>query len=392
MATIGSAVRRLLLLGGGHAHVHLLAQAARAPLAPPGELELTLVSPYERHLYSGMVPGYLQGIYAETDLTFDLCALAARAGARFITAAADRIDAAARVVEVAGERLRYDLLSLDVGSEPAGLQTPGVREHALTVRPMNRAAALRRRAEELFVPGAGRASEVAVVGGGAAGLEVAFALERLARERRAPVRVTIVEAAAGVVPEFSATVRRIAERLLAARGIAVRAGRSVVAVGPASVKLDDGTPLSSRLTVWIAGAAAPRLLAVSDVPKDPNGFLLVDASLRAVDGSPVFGAGDCIGIAGHPALAKAGVYAVREAPILEHNLRSVLAGGQPGPLSRSLLRPRQYRPQAGFLALINTADGRAIWRWRSLAGHSQFAWRLKDRIDRAFLRRYPEAL
>ncbi|MBP9142858.1 MAG: FAD-dependent oxidoreductase [Thermoanaerobaculia bacterium] len=375
------AARRLVLLGGGHAHVHLLAQAARAPLAPPGELELTLVSPYERHLYSGMVPGYLQGIYAETDLTFDLRALAARAGARFITAKADRIDAAARRVEVAGERLPYDLLSLDVGSEPAGLETSGVREHALTVRPMNRAAALRRRAEELFASGAADRVEVAVVGGGAAGVEVAFALERLGRERAARVRVTIVEAATDVVPEFSRRVQGIAGRLLAARGIAVCAGRPVAAVEAASVVLDDGRRLPSQLTVWIAGAAAPRLLAESDLPKDPDGFLLVDATLRAVDGGPLFGAGDCIGIAGYPGLAKAGVYAVREAPILDHNLRAALAGTE----------PRRFRPQAGFLALLNSADGRAIWRWKGLAGHSRLAWRLKDRLDRAFLRRYPEA-
>jgi selenide,water dikinase len=322
-----------------------------------------------------------QGTYAESELTFDLGALTARAGARFVVAAADRIDTAARVVEVGGLRLPYDLLSLDVGSEPAGLATPGLREHAFTVRPMHRAAALRRRAEELFVPGSGTAVEVAVVGGGAAGVEVAFALERLARDRGAAARVTIIEAAAGVVPEFSPRVRRITERLLAARGIAVRVGRPVAAVGPAGVTLDDGAILPSRLTVWIAGAAAPRLLAASDVPKDPDGFLLVDATLRAVDGSPIFGAGDCIGIAGSPGLAKAGVYAVREAPILEHNLRSALAGTE----------PRRFRPQASFLALLNSADGRAIWRWKGLAGHSRLAWRLKDRLDRAFLRRYPEA-
>ncbi len=385
MAPVRSKARRLLLLGGGHAHVHVLARAARVPLAPARELALTLVSPYERHLYSGMVPGYLQGTYAETDLTFDLRALAARAGARFIVAAADRIDAAARVVEVAGQRLSYDLLSLDIGSEPAGLSTPGVREHAWTVRPMNRAVALCRRAEDLFAAARGREVALTVVGGGAGGLEVALALARLGRERGKLPAVTIVEAAAGVLPEFDPRVRRIAERVLAARGLRVLAGRSVAAVEPEGVALDDGRRLRSDLTVWIAGAAAPRLLADSVVPRDPRGYLLVDSTLRAVDGSPIFGAGDCIGIAGTPALAKAGVYAVREAPILEHNLRAALAHAP------SAGQPQRYRPQADFLALINTADGRALWRWHGLAGHSRFAWWLKDRIDRAFLARYSAA-
>jgi len=365
--------RRLVLLGGGHAHVHVLACAARAPLAG---VELVLVSPFERHHYSGMVPGFMQGTYGEADLAFDLRAIAARAGARFIEAAAERIDDAARTVHLGGERLDYDFLSLDVGSESAGFATPGVRELAWSIRPMSRAVALRHRAETLF--SAGRSRAVVVVGGGAAGLEVALALERLARRRGAEPSVTIVEAGPRLLPEFSAPVRRIAERLLAARGVGVRVGRQAAAVGSDGVRLDDGTITPSDLTVWLAGASPPRLLVASDLPKDRQGYLLVDPTLRAVDGSPVFGAGDCIGIAGHSGLAKAGVYAVRQSPILDYNLRAALA--------RAPLRP--YRPQSGFLALMNSADGRAIWRWHALAGHSRAAWWIKNRIDRAFMRRY----
>lgn len=376
-------MRRVLLLGGGHAHVHLLAHAARHPLtasALPG-IELVLVSPFERHLYSGMVPGYLWGRYAEAAIGFDLRALAARAGARFVEAPAERIDASAQTVDAGGERLAYDLLSIDIGSEPAGLATPGAREHACTVRPMNRAITLRERAVGLFARVGQPEVAITVVGAGAAGIEVALALERLGRDSGARPAVTIVEAAAGIVPQESTRVRRLALRILSARGIAVRAGQAVAAVEPESVVLEDGTRLRSQLAVWVAGAAPPRLLVDAGLPRDPHGYLLVDATLRATDGSPVFGAGDCIGIEGFPEIAKAGVYAIREAPILANNLRAALAG-------RALVR---YRPQASFLALLNCADGRAIWSWRGFAGRSRFAWWLKDGIDRAFLRRYPEA-
>lgn len=367
--------RRLVLLGGGHAHVHVLSRAARTP---PAGVELVLVSPFERHHYSGMVPGYLQGTYEERDLAFDLRAIAARAGARFVQAAAERIDAGARTVEVAGERIGWDLLSVDVGSEPVGLEIPGVSEHSASVRPMSRAVALRQRAEELFAAGRGQEVSLVVVGGGAAGVEVALALERLGRSRACRPRVTIVEAGASVLPGFSATVRSLAERVLAGREIRVRAGRRVTLVEAHGVCLDDGTDEPSRLTVWLAGAAPPALFARSDVRKDSRGYLLVDATLRAVDGTPIFGAGDCIGIAGYPDLPKAGVYAVREAPVLDHNLRMALDGG---PL-------RRYRPQKSYLALMNSADGRALWRWHALAGHSRLAWLLKDRIDRGFMQRY----
>ena len=381
-------LRRLLLLGGGHAHVHLLARAARSRLSPAGATELVLVSPHERQLYSGMVPGFLQGSYAEGDLSFDLPALAAAAGARWVQAPADRIDVAARTVEAGGERIDFDLLSLDVGSAPAGLATRGVSEHALTVRPMSRAVALRQRAEELFAAGRDLEVAVTVVGGGAAGVEVALALERLGRERSVLPRVTIVEATAALVPEFSPRVRRIVREVLAQRGVRVATGQPVTAVESEVVELADATRLRSQLTVWIAGAGAPELFARSDLPKDARGFLLVDATLRAVDGSPVFGAGDCIGLAGFPHLAKAGVYAVRQAPILDFNLRAALTGGLTGGLTVD--SPRLFRPQRSFLALLNSADGRAIWRWHGLAGHSRLAWWLKDRIDRGFMQRYQE--
>jgi selenide,water dikinase len=368
-------MRRVVLLGGGHAHVHVLSRAALAPL--PGA-EIVLVSPFERHHYSGMVPGYLQGTYGENELAFDLRAIAARAGARFVQAKAERIDAGARTVELNGERLSWDLLSVDVGSEPAGLETPGAREHAYSVRPMSRAVALRRRAEELLSASRERSVAIVVVGGGAAGVEVALALERLGRGRGSRPDVTIVEAEGRLLAGFSSRLRRLAEGLLFNRRIHIRTGRTVSLVRPEGVGFDDGTDAPSDLTIWLTGAAPPALFARSDVPKDPHGFLFVDETLRAVDGAQIFGAGDCIGIAGHPSLAKAGVYAVREAPVLEHNLRAALEG-----------RPlRRYRPQESYLALMNSADGSALWRWHALSGHSAMAWRAKNAIDRAFMRRY----
>jgi pyridine nucleotide-disulfide oxidoreductase family protein len=368
-------VRRLVLLGGGHAHVHVLARAACEPMEGA---ELVLVSPFEKHHYSGMVPGFLTGTYEEADLAFDLRAIAARAGARFVRAAAERIDAAAGTVEAGGERIPWDLLSVDVGSAPAGLETPGARERALSVRPMSRAVALRERAESLFSAGRGRAVPLVVVGGGAAGFEVALALERRARDAGCRPAVTLVEAGEGVLPGFSRRARRLAGLALRESGVRTRAGRRVSAVERDHVRLDDGTEEPSSLTVWLAGAAPPAVLARSDLPKSSRGFLLVDDTLRAVDGSPVFGAGDCVDLAGHPGVPKAGVYAVRESPFLAHNLRTAIGGGT----------PRRYRPQRDSLALLNGADGRALWSWRGLSGRSRAAWLLKDHIDRAFVRRY----
>ena len=114
-------MKRLLLVGGGHSHLAVLKSFGDAPAEG---VQLSLLSPSRHAFYSGMVPGVVAGHYRPEDCRIDLGALAARAGARLIENSATGVDPARReVVTAQGERLRYDILSLDVGSatgEPAG--------------------------------------------------------------------------------------------------------------------------------------------------------------------------------------------------------------------------------------------------------------------------------
>ena len=368
-------MRRLVLVGGGHAHLHVLADLAARPL--PG-VEVALVSPSAWHHYSGMVPGFLQGVYAESELTIDLAALAARAGVRFVEAHAERIDVPGRTVDAAGARLPFDVLSLDVGARPAGLEIPGARQHAMIIRPMRRAVALRTRIDALAGPARRGPVRIAVVGAGAGGLEVALAVHRRVRTAGTRPEVTLVEAGFDVLPGYAAAVRRRGAGILARRGVAVVLGSPVSEVEGSAIQLANGTRTAVDLTVWLAGAAGPGLLANAGLPLDLRGFLLVGPALQAVDGAPVWAAGDCATLAGHPQTPKAGVYAVRQGPVLARNLRAVLGGG----------RPVSYVPQRTFLSLLNTADGKALLRWHGVVSHSRFAWWLKDRIDRRFVARY----
>jgi selenide,water dikinase len=365
-------------VGGGHAHVHVLAALAARPL--PG-VEATLVSPSPHHHYSGMVPGFLQGVYAEADLTLDLGWLARRAGARLVEATADAIDVTGRAVEAAGARLPFDILSLDVGADPAGLDAPGAREHAVTIRPMRQAAALRARVDALAGAAGRGPARVVVVGAGAGGVEVALAVHRRIRAGGARPEVTLVEAAPDVLPDYAPPVRRRAASILVRRGISVTTGRAVDRVARDSVRLAGGARVSADLVIWLAGPAGPRLLARAGLPLDARGFLLVDPTLRSTDGSPVWAAGDCATLAEHPETPKAGVYAVRQGPVLARNLRAAIGEGTPA----------TYIPQKTFLSLLNTADGMALLRWHRVVSHSRFAWWLKDRIDRGFVRRYRPA-
>jgi pyridine nucleotide-disulfide oxidoreductase family protein len=369
-------MRRLLLLGGGHAHLYLLRRLARAPIRG---VAATLVSPADRSHYSAMFPGYMQGTYEERQLAVDLTRLCAAVGVSFVCGSATRIDPARRIVETDAGACAFDVLSLDVGADVASIDdVPGAAAHALTLRRPGAAPALRARVEGLIAERHGAEVRVCVTGGGAAAVEVSLALHRRIKDGQSAPVVAMFERGPAVVPDYAPGLRQRVTDLLDSRGIRVHAHSAIVAVEPSAVVLDAGERVPADLTVWLTGPAPPSVLAGSGLPRDARGFLLVDSTLRAVDGAPVWGAGDCVALAGHPWVAKAGVYAVREAPVLDRNIRAAFGGAAPA----------RYRPQRAFLSLLNTADGRALARWRGLSAHARWAWWLKDRIDRHFVRAF----
>lgn len=368
---------RLVLVGVGHAHLEVL---RRIGAERPPELDLTVVSLHERHHYSGMVPGYLAGIYEEHELSFDLERQSAEAGGRFLRARAVDLDPAEREVLLEdGDRLSYDLVSFNLGSLARGQRRADVAEHAYSVKPMHRATELKRALAAASRPHPRR--HVAVVGGGAAGVEVACAAAAVSRRRPASFRSILVEAGETILEGYDSKARELALETLETHGVEVLLGREVVEVGESAITLDDGRQMSAGLTIWLTGAAAPPLFERSELPVDDDGFLLVDDSLRSVGDTRVLGAGDCVTMERHPQTPKAGVYAVRQGPVLWRNLLAIHEGSESLPT---------YEPQEDFLSILNTCDGRAILSWRFIASHSRWAWWLKDWIDRRFVARYEQ--
>lgn len=372
-----SGTRALVLVGGGHAHVEVLRDFAERP---PAGVRVTVVLDRRDAIYSGMVPGFVAGQYRADELAVDVGALARRAGAEIVAAPATRIDPAARRIEIDGRpALAYDVASLDVGSTVAGAELPGVAEHALATRPIARfvaaADALVARARER-----GRCRLV-VVGAGAGGVELASCFRaRLAREGVADTAVTLLERGLRVLPAAAARVARRVAAALAARGVAVRTGvrvERIAADGDAKrLELASGEPLVCDEVVWVSGAAPTVLVADSPLPHDDAGFLRVRATLQAHGHDDLLAAGDCIAF--DPPLAKAGVHAVRQGPVLARNLRARLAGAPLAP----------HRPQRDFLVLLNLGDGSAIGTKWGLALEGRALFALKDRIDRRWMARY----
>src|SRR5262245_15401745 len=363
-------VRELVLVGGGHAHVQVFRRLAMRPL---DGVRVTVVLDRPEAVYSGMVPGFVAGDYAARELTIDVVPLARRAGACVVLAAACGVDPKAKTIALAGRpALPYDVASLDVGATVRGLELPGVAEYALATRPIHdlverlEAALARARARRGSAP-----LRLVVVGGGAAGVELAFTLEARLRRDGAPTHVTLVGDVEELLPGASRALARAAGREIRRRGFGLRLGTRVSGVDADGVRFErrgaEGAE-PADLVVWATGAAPLALLAGIDSPKDDAGFVRVRDTFQVVGADDLFAAGDCAGLDAHPWVPKAGVYAVRAGPFLDANLRARLAGG---PL-------RRYRPQRDFLALLNLGDRRALGGKWGLAASGHAVWRLKD--------------
>ena len=373
--------RNVVLVGAGHAHVTVLRAFGLNPL--PGA-SLTLISRGRHTPYSGMLPGLIAGDYRFEDIHIDTIPLTHFAGARFHQDTAIGIDLPNRqVICRGGDRVSYDVLSIDIGSTPNTADVPGAAEHAIPVKPidgfLSRFDALRART----LARKGR-TRLAVVGAGAGGVELLLAVQqRLSLEiSRAGfpadrLAFVLVSATGDILPAFPSAFRARFRALLAERGIALVTGTRVARVEPGRLVLDGGNAINVDEILWATQAAPPDWLAASGLPVDQSGFLIVDETLRVAGRDDVFAAGDIISFAPRD-LPKSGVYAVRAGPVLADNLRRTLTG-----------RPLQpFRPQRNALYLISTGDRRAIGTRKGLTFAGAWAWRWKDWLDRRFMRQF----
>lgn len=364
--------KRLLLLGGGHAHVHVLQALAKEALAGA---EVALVTPYARQMYSGMVPGLVAGHYRAEQCAIALRPLAAAARVHFIESSAVHLDAAARRVTLADGRIaEYDVLSLDTGAVMDRQRLPGAREHGVFVRPIEHFVRLQ---DELLDLASRRVLDVVVVGGGAAGVELAMALQhRLAGRGEERARVALVTGGGEPLAGYPPSVVKRAVQALASRRVTVfRDG--VAALLPGAVVLRSGARLACDAPVLATGAEAPAWLAGCGLALNEQGFVSTGPMLQSSSHAEVFAAGDVASRSDAPH-AKSGVYAVRAGPALALNLRRFIGGGE--------LQP--HLPQKRTLNLISCGNRQAIVSWGDWAAQGRWAWLWKDHIDRRFVARF----
>ncbi len=371
--------KSIVLLGVGHTNAHVVKEWASNSI--PG-CKLTCISKFPTATYSGMLPGTLGRQFGDDEMRIDLQGLVSRANATLILADTCSLDLKSGEVFFSDHApIPFDALSIGVGSMPVGWNQFVRSPLLVPIKPMQ--TFLQRLGDRLRKASAIKEQglRIAIVGGGVAGVEIACCLqEQLCKDAiNRDSKIGIFTSSQHVADGMRArSVRRI-EHLLRSRGITVYAGQRVLEVGETEMFLENGCQHTVDCVIWATGAAAPPVLATLGLKTDDRGFIATSQTLQSLTDPRIFAVGDSGTVIQSPS-PKAGVYAVRQCPILWHNLRALMMGGT----------MREFNPQSDFLKLLNTGDGKALLEYRFITTHARWCWKLKTWIDKRFVRDFQQ--
>ncbi len=359
--------RDLVLIGGGHTHALLLRKWGMNPL--PGA-RVTVINPGATAPYSGMLPGFVAGHYERWELDIDLIKLARFAGARIVLGAVDGINTDSREIYVPGRPpVAFDVASINVGITSEMPFLPGFREHAVPAKPLGAFAAR----WDAYLTQTGPAA-VAVIGAGVAGVELAMAMAHALNARKRPAKITLMDSSTGLSATSSKAATTI-RKALSDLGVEILEQVQIAQIAEDHVELSDGRQIPARFVTGAAGARPYDWISTTGLDLE-DGYIRVNSHLQSSDPA-IFAVGDCAHLIENPR-PKAGVYAVREAPVLFENLRAALGAG----------KMRQYAPQKDYLKLISLGGKSALAERLGTSFSGSLMWRWKDHIDQSFMNKF----
>lgn len=358
-------MKTLILVGGGHAHLHCLEQMKEKQ---PKNFRILLISPSPYQYYSGMFSGYTEGFYSLKEIRINLKKLCGKIGIEFIedeiiTVHADR----KKLTGKNGTDYHYDLVSFDIGSI-ANLPAP-VKDRALSIKPNYRFAEQLQRIRSSTYP--------VVVGGGASGVELAFSILAWRKRQNLPENVLLFSSTSLLSGQGDAASKKI-EAIASRKALSFSTGASVKTIAGSRLLLSNGQSYPQSDVLWLTGPTSSDLFRHSGLPTDDSGYLLVNDMLQSVKYPEIFGAGDCIAIDRYPSLPKNGVYAVRQGPILWKNIKKSLSEG----------RLDVFIPQKRYVSILSTGEGEAFLSYGTRVIHGKIPWKIKRHIDRKFMERF----
>lgn len=344
---------KTILAGGGHGHVYVMAQMRRQKY--PGQI--MLISDHNHQYYSGMLSDYIAGNYTYDDVSFNLEDLAKKTGIHFVNEKIIQIDGERKIVITENGKYSYDILSMDLGSKTYPIC------NSLTVKPLTQLLEIKQRIEDKEI------SSLAILGGGASGVELAFAYDILGKKLDYPLKITILENNK-IIPDFPQKARNLIIKEITNRGMILLEDKIDFKEG--DIYLSTGERIKADLILQATGPK-PNNIQFTGFTIHNDGYILADKHLRTSQDN-TFAMGDMIHFEPKN-LPKVGVYAIRQSPILCHNLYVAAKGG----------KLKEFKPQKNYLGIISLGNRKAVAKWRgfTLQGKRVFKW--KSFIDKKFM-------
>ena len=306
-----AAKKRILILGGGFAGAYAASRLEKHLVRMPG-VEIVLIAKENFVLFTPMLHEVAGSDVGATDVVQPLRKMLRHT--RVVIAEIESIDLSRKTVHFVQRdlaqafNLTYDQLVLALGSITNFYRTPGIEDHALTMKTLGDAIVLRNRVIEALDVADNHPDQterkrmltVVVTGGGFAGVETVGAVNDLLREamkfyrnlKPDMLRVVLVQGGDAILPELGESLGRYAQEKLKQRGVEVHLKTAVAGYDGKEVVLSDGTKIATRLVVWTAGVTPPPLL--SQLPCTvQRGHILADEYLRVPGWPGVWALGDC---------------------------------------------------------------------------------------------------
>lgn len=369
----------VVFAGGGHAHLYSLRRTRE--LVERG-FDVVLINPGRFLYYSGMAPGLLSRTYHPEEARIDVRYLVEKGGGRFVEDRVKEIRSKdGEVVLEGGASIRYDAMSVCLGSGVPVVDSGAAKKHCFPVKPVENMESLRRKLRSPVEDGPDHERKLLIVGGGPAGCEVACNARRIFEEQGTDGRIAIAEAGDALLGPAPRRARREIEGFLRAKGVEVLLGSEVVRMDEGAAHTADGRTIGFDVAVLAVGIEPPEIFRESGLATGDDGGLWVNRYLQSISDPRIFGGGDSVAFRGE-ALAKLGVFAVRQGPVLFYNIQAAL-NGEP---------MREFRPQKYYLYVLNLGDETGLAVYGPLVWQGAAAWKLKSYIDRKFVKeyRYPE--
>lgn len=364
--------KHLLIAGGGHAHMLTLANLHK--FIEKGH-KVTIIGPSPYHYYSGMGPGMLGKAYTPEDIRFATKLVVEKQGGDFVLDKVARVDPERKAVHLeSGATVLYDVLSFNTGSfVPKTIVTDNGRD-IFSVKPIEKLIDAQKRILDLASQ---RKIKIGIIGGGPAAAEIAGNIWRLGKEYVKNTPEIQIFSGENFMSRFPENIRIRAFRSLTKRAIEILERDFVQEVKPGQIIMESGQKHDLDFILLAHGVKPSPIFKESELPIGPDGGLLVNKYLQSTKYADIFGGGDCIYFKDQP-LDKVGVYAVRENPVLYHNLMAAL--------EETDLKP--FDPGGDYLLIFNMGDGTGILRKKWLTFDGKLAFMIKDYIDCKFMKKF----